>query len=562
LSIVPDGEEAFYDLTVPGTECYFDANGVLHHNSGKDYLAAKLIAYIGYVVLHLAEDPAAYFSRIKGIRLARGSRIDIMNIAPTAQQAKTVFFHYLKGFLASKLFKPFPQRTNTEMIEFRDLPLFLHSLPATGASTEGKNLLAFVMDEADAFRDALGNSNAEEVHKILRSSAFTRFRSLHLGVIITYPRTEQGFALRQAERGLKSPDLFTVDIAGTSVIRPDFDMNDPQIVEEFENDPADANAKYNCKPMAGEGTFFDRADLVPECVDDNRPPCVEIEEKELSFALQNGNADEYVAIFAHNVRRVPGHTYCLAIDAAESGDSYAVSVWHIDAVSNAAEWICPNCGREEGILEAARYTRIGMAPPLVEMGKLKCGICQQIPMVITPIAGLRGWHQREVPREDFVEMNGRRFPLPHLYEDFVVDVQPGKPKRQGGPKTPVHFPSMEAFAHEVLVGLKCQFMRCDPWQTVQMIQGLRSNTGKDVQKMSQSAPDQFQRARLAKTLLNHRMLTFRPHEKRDLEWKRRIRKKTSVNHPAGGSKDLYDAESMAIITLAIHANPDLEFAFS
>ena len=92
--------------------------------------------------------------------------------------------------------------------------------------------------------------------------------------------------------------------------------------------------------------------------------------------------------------------------------------------------------------------------------------------------------------------------------------------------------------------------------------------GVDADKILFSDPEQYRRARVVKTLLNHHALALLPKEvdpckRRDRECRQSQRQgKGTVNkidHPPGGSKDPYDAEAIAIWLPANHACANIEF---
>jgi hypothetical protein len=569
VAVVPHNYTYIYDLTVPLSHNFFDANGVLHSNSGKDYLSAKLVAWLAWILMQLREDPATTFSKLKGIELAPGSHIDIVNIAPTKDLARTVFFEYLRSFLKSPLFDEFKPRTNADAVWFARYPVRCFSMCSNAAGLDGKNPFAWVMDEADAFKDATGNSNAEILHGILRKSSYTRFRSLMVGVAISFPRIEDGFMLRLKKRAEARPDLFYVDLAGTSVVRPDFDMSDPQVQEEFAYNPAEANAQYNCMPMAGEDVFFTGAkDILPRLIDDSRIPCVVTHETAPEVTVDNGDVIRYVCAEIDTIERQAGATYFLTIDAAQSGDSYGLCLGHIDTSADAVDWLCSRCGRDDTLLAMATYERMAVNTPQPDPdnpGKTTnlqyCGACGYS-TINFPGQGNRGWFKRKPNQGREISIGGGSCQLPHWYEDLLLELRPKQSSRQGGPVDEVYFEGVQEICLQVIRGLQVFQMRTDPWQTIQMVQSLRVSTGIDVQPMSFAMPEQFRRAQLFRVMLNSHLLTFRPNTTRDREVCRLQRQGARIDHPKGGSKDLYDAESQNVWLAACAHDSSVEIHFS
>ena len=101
---------------------------------------------------------------------AHGENIDIVNVATNAQQSRQVFFSKLRSRLQSRCFKEFGPVIGATMIRFPNINLRLHSVHAANESWEGLNLLAWVMDEASAFRAAGGmTDNSGAVYGTLRT---------------------------------------------------------------------------------------------------------------------------------------------------------------------------------------------------------------------------------------------------------------------------------------------------------------------------------------------------------------------------------------------------------
>lgn len=120
-------------------------------------------------------------------------------------------------------------KPTTGKIEFGKKPgVTMHSVHSQNEGWEGMNVLAWVMDEASAFRTANGVDNAENVYGTLRSSAQSRFGWMHwVGAIISFPRKQQGdFTLKKYEQSLKSDNIFG-DRAATWDVHPRWEQGHP-----------------------------------------------------------------------------------------------------------------------------------------------------------------------------------------------------------------------------------------------------------------------------------------------------------------------------------------------
>lgn len=530
--------------------------------SGKGAFSSLVITYLPYVLSHFKEDPRKHFSRITKKVIAAATSLDIVNFAPTAAQALQIFFNYAKSWLGSPLFKDiemYPRADKmthaTDQILFPEFNMRLFSKSSSSVGAEGYNVFAWVTDELDEFRDSQDNPNADRILNFCRRTQFSTFGRAGLGFITSYPRMEDGPVLRAEKRFLQSnaeraakglPPMFYVDKAGTAEIRPDFSLSDPEIQEEYANDPDSAAAMFECRPMAAEFAFFKiEADDLSEWADDDRPAICEVIETQPQHPSLDGTMRDYVCVEIENIERQPGATYFLTIDGGVTGDAYALCVGHIDTSNEAAEWICPFCASPE-VLAAAQYRKLPMPETETLDNPTSCGICGQMPIIITPVMGNRGWYKREGGEGKAMVLNGKVFNLPHWYEDLLIDVQPQKSTALSRKRKEVFLPGMHAQTQKLITGLSVLQARTDPWQTIEMIQAIHSETGVDIDKMTFGQPDQLKRALLCKFYLNNHMMSLRSHPKRDKEWRQIQRKGGRIDHPAGGGKDAYDVEAMNI----------------
>ena len=218
----------------------------------------------------------------------------MVNVATNANQANVIFFSKLKARLKRPCFSEFKPLFKKSIIEFASINLRLHSLHAANESWEGLNLLGWVMDEASAFTTLNGKDNALNVYSTLRSSANSRFPSMHwLGLIISFPRRQEGdFTLTKYAQCKDNPKMFG-DLAYTWEVNPQYDPGHPlfrdfpwvtveelniQVPEPFADDFAfdalDARTKYMCEPPPQEGGFFELPHKVSDAVNPELPMMV------------------------------------------------------------------------------------------------------------------------------------------------------------------------------------------------------------------------------------------------------------------------------------------------
>lgn len=528
--------------------------------AGKDWLAARLIAWFGYVLLHV-DDVHSWLR--PDVAIASDERIDVLNVAPKGEHAKAVFFEYLSRNIRRPIFAPFLLQEKQQIlkgeIHFPQINLHLISLNSSASGADGYNPLMWVMDEADAFVDGENRSNAQDLYKILRSSSATRWRTRWLGLILSYMRSGDGFMSRSIET-LRKDELnvpahrryWFIDEAASWDVNPNIKRDDPVINADYRNDPVTAAAMYEGIAPPVVGGFFDTHELIDASQGEQMPLVMGhiSGDDEFTWREMQGQNVPYMRYIVEATMREPGRKYYLGTDAGESGDAFAIAVWSCpDLDSDIPTVLCSSC------IERFEYdVSEHRAATADDVSTISCGMCGMKPYDILPAyygaqSATLGWRIREsVIEEGFAEtfINGKRVSLPKLREDFVLRVAPRKRSSEYPLGVLVDFPAMEQALVDIITGLGVSMVRLDPWQTVQMGQSLADRTRADVGKVSFSMPEQYLRAFLCKVLLNNGCLRFLRHEERDKEWKQLIRKRQRIDHPQYGSKDIYDAESVAI----------------
>jgi hypothetical protein len=557
--------------------------------SGKDFIASRVIAYFTYVILHIAWDkpnwktPAEFYGR------AADSLLAIVNIAPNARHAQRVFFgQYLSKWFKHELFAPFKPFIGKEEVSFyteaelarsaatkgreRPLPwLVCYSLHSQSSGFDGMNVLAWVMDEADDFLDTENRSLADELYDVLKASAGTRFNDRWLGVVISYPRIEGGFMERTYATAVKrmkelGPNTSVIaDKAATWDVNTETKRDSATVLEQYEKDPAHARAMYECMPMKTEEAFFDMPDRITAAVDDSRSPIALVKEEYVEFKKNDGSTSYFISASISNIVRKPGHAYYLGGDAGKDGDAFALSVFHVDTNDGAFEWICPRCALQNPTLRSyGDYSLQGDVRIPVDQN-IRCGSCAGTPQDYaggwtSGVVSVRDWWRRSDRAESALITPGgevrKSFNVPHVYEDLLVRIKPVRKVRSHDVERPVYFPGVQDLCYELMVGLGIAVARFDPWQTATITQGLMSRTGGDVAEISFSQPEQYKRGRLVKYMLYADLITLLPSPIRDKEYAQLQSKNGSkLDHPPGGSKDCYDAESVAIWTaVSSHCN--------
>lgn len=267
-SVEPLGEGEFYDLTVPVTHNYLDSQGVCHSNSGKDFVVSCLMIWAMHVLLCL-KDPAVYLGQ------APGENIDVPIVAYSRDQATTVLLFKIKQRLKAcgwfrraiaSLTDIDPDRylkdgggfVGAESILFPG-NLRLWSLPATDAA-EGKNPIIWCADEIAAFSSPVRMNQAAHIHKILRTSARTRFQDRWRGFIISYPRHKGDYLYKTYLRAIAGelPDMYAVKRATWEV---NLSVTRESLEADYSN-PEEARTAYECEPPQQVDAYFRSPELL------------------------------------------------------------------------------------------------------------------------------------------------------------------------------------------------------------------------------------------------------------------------------------------------------------
>lgn len=323
--------------------------------AGKDSLACLMILYIVYFCLCL-KDPQKYFN------LPSGEPIDLLNVAYSADQAQQVFFEkfrqrvlrwaWLKRKYTIKMSGVYLKQMKDEdltqdvVVIIRDGIIFPHIIRAFSGhsqqeSLEGRNLLAFCMDEAAAFKDKTETHNADKIFGVLQSSATSRFGNRWKGFILSYPRYKGDFIEKMhdlaeselhwySDKGstweIKPLRYFTgkwVDFEGTKIPK--------EFEKEFRRNPAEANCKYRCIAPEVEQAFMEYPEKIEACIDFARKPIATFESYE-----ENGYIKKRVSSVEG---RTDQREYVITVDLGLRGDAAAFSIFHKEFVDGAPRYI-------------------------------------------------------------------------------------------------------------------------------------------------------------------------------------------------------------------------------
>ncbi len=348
--------------------------------SGKDFCCQVCFARLSNILLCL-KNPQEYFD------LDPDTYIHMLNVAASAPQAHSVFFKPLRATITrSKWFKdkfegeePGPQATE---IRFKK-QIELISGHSQASTLEGKNLVAGIADEISEFpteeevqvsrSGRVPAKTAKAILEMLKTSGSTRFPETYRLAQISFPRYK-GDAIEQAvakgrldneKQGQKSRSWVSGPMA-TWYVNPRYDKyekieipgatqlvpNLPVFIDDYENDPAAARAKYECKPELAESRFFANDAMIFQSFADPIVSPIEFvyywgyDEKGIPSEVSGVGPDSTVMgwqvkfIFQDDFRPMMGAIYAMHGDLAIKGDRAGVAMAHVRNVEK-RDWRVP-----------------------------------------------------------------------------------------------------------------------------------------------------------------------------------------------------------------------------
>ena len=315
---------------------------------GKDTISALMKLYVVYILLQI-KNPQRYLG------LPDNVNIDLLNVAASKEQAQQVYFQILKTltlnwpWLRSQydlvMNGRFFSSGNTDEGDFlkkitvtNDAIIFPKNIRAFSGSCEaetleGKNLLMFVLDEADAFKTGSQLRSAAKIYRTVRTSAVSRFGKKYKGFIISYPRSSGGFIMTMYEQSKQFLNMYG-DIAKTWEVKPremfssdtfQFEGYDVpmEFYEDFRLDPTGSKSAYICDPPQVESLFLDDPEKVELATSGFIRPL---------FDFKDSTSGEYIkkeiirAPFMYN----KSIQHVLLLDLSLKKDSTALTLMHRD----------------------------------------------------------------------------------------------------------------------------------------------------------------------------------------------------------------------------------------
>jgi len=331
--------------------------------SGKDYVTSVLQAYLMHILLCM-KDPHEYFN------FPKEENIDIMNVAPTAAQARKIFFSKFTSrirnwkwltdnFHVVEKGKVLRNSKGTRMeIRITDTAvetssnIRCNSLHSEAGNFEGYNVLFFCGDEIAEFDDKfetvidgdeiINVGKADIIYNTLVTSAASR-NLPWLGVLISFPRRTDDFIMRKYKEYEDTKDDLDCMLVGRRGCTWDFnpiykgmptfkfeEWDVPiKLRKQFENDPADSRMKFCTVPPITLNRFFYNDERIQSAIDTNILPLVDVTSQIEEIFDGQGKKVKYAIKKITATRRIDkSKAYAIHVDLSVSGDSTTVVIGH------------------------------------------------------------------------------------------------------------------------------------------------------------------------------------------------------------------------------------------
>lgn len=226
--------------------------------SGKDTCSVFLCLRIVYYLLCL-KSPQKYFN------MGSKSFIDIINVAPTDNLAKKIFFDTLISYMEDS-----PYFSGLEPI--RNMVIFpkkirLHSSNSVDESWQGLTPILIVLDEIDAFKSevelqksrSLRSEGAEGVYNTAKALVQSRFPGVGKVLCLSWPRFKGSFIQKKFLSGKGNAKTY-VPCREDGTPYPTWEFNTARKREDFQGsydeDPVLAMARFECNPPFATDAFI------------------------------------------------------------------------------------------------------------------------------------------------------------------------------------------------------------------------------------------------------------------------------------------------------------------
>lgn len=367
---LPDGE--IFDLTIDEeTPNYFTADGLLHHNSGKDYVCSIIQAYAVHIMLCL-RNPQEFFG------FPPGEPCDILNVGQKGLQAERVYFSKFKArILGWKWLKeryniidsgrrsnfidrkhPTCEIGKREVIWKDKIIRAFAENSGNPQALDGYNIIFYLCDEISGWLSDAERKTVNDIMTILRSSQGSRnTKSLKgIGLAISYPRSDDDIMFEIEKESLQknsktffsrayqwqvkpkrcySGETFKFN-AGTEE-QPEWFNDLPVELDEdfFKKHPDKAKCFYLLKPPPVGGQFFEMLEKADSVMYEDRIPLFKIATEIIDAVDGSGHKIQYLRKRIIGMNRQPNLNvdYVAWLDAADTTCDAVLSFGHKELVT-------------------------------------------------------------------------------------------------------------------------------------------------------------------------------------------------------------------------------------
>lgn len=337
FALMAEEFDPYWSVPIPQTNLIVAQWG---KGGGKDYTVRVASLRVIYLLLCL-RSPQEYFS------MPPTETIHLLNVASSAPQAFRAFFQPMTRVVKLGWFADKADPKQNAITYNKNIEAVSGHSDAEGQ--EGLNLIMGVADEIDAFKSkeelvsARGNAardsarGAEYILEMLRTSASTRFPEVYKNVTISYPRyigstiqklTDKGQADMES-KGSESRWYVSGPFA-TWEVNPR--IKGPEAFQDdYDEDPAMAKAKYECKPARAVDSYFKNTEAIRMGMTLENPITIDYETQQVKSQITNETVEVWEPIyhFASDFRPIEGAVYAIHVDLAITGDRAGVSMSHV-----------------------------------------------------------------------------------------------------------------------------------------------------------------------------------------------------------------------------------------
>ena len=315
--------------------------GVLQvgQGAGKDTCSMLVCLRLVYL-LSCLESPQRHFGK------GDSSSIDIINVAPTAQSARNIFFSGLTDYLEesplfNNLMKMSGQKidVSSTMIEF---PKHIRMISGNSEheSWQGLNAIMIVLDEIDAFKSeqemmndrGLRSKGAEGVYDTALTLVTSRFPEVGKILSLSWPRFRGSFIQHRFNAGLNEDRTYVpYKEGGLPYATWDFNptVRREQLDYEYEKNPILSAARFECKPPFAADALFKDMQEVFDCFDAYYDAFETIKHAEMKPIRNLGMLDKDKRYYIHVDLSLTQANCALAITHNENGQVVLdrIEVW-------------------------------------------------------------------------------------------------------------------------------------------------------------------------------------------------------------------------------------------